>query len=130
MKNPSHKTEVSEANRIANEYGVTLHPSLLKKYPVGTPFYCLHHAEGTPVEFLEEPLINRVLFVLREKPPEELTVRFAAMRPVLGKLPKAYVKARAAYVKARDACLPFLLALWEKDYPDHPKWTAKDGLKF
>ena len=182
-----------KARRLAKKHGLTLHPSLLKQYPLGTPFYCLHHDHGTPVEFLEEPLINRVLFVLNKKRTRELPVRLAAMRLVIGKLPAeptragdacdkardacvkagdacvkagaaydkaraaydkaraaydkagaaydkaraaydkardAYDKARDAYDKARDAYLPKLLALWKKDYPDHPKWTAKNGLEF
>ena len=144
MKKPSHKNLVTQAKRLAKKRGLTLHPSLLAEYPLGTLFYCLHHDHGVPVEFLDEPLINRVLYVLEFKPAYELPVRFAAMRPVIGKFRDAFNKARDAYNKAwdafnkardafnkaRDAFAPALLALWKKDYPDHPKWSVKNGLKF
>lgn len=136
---------------LAASKGITLHPSLLAEYPVGTPFYALHHNEPSPVEFLTEPLINRVRFVLDNKPPHELAVRLAAMRPVLGKLPAAYDTAwaaydtawaavdtawapydtaRAAYDTARAAYAPSLIAQWDEEYPDHPKWTVEAGLTF
>ena len=176
---------------LAKRRGLTLHPSLLKTYPIGTPFYCLHHNNRWPVEFLEEPLAVRLHWILTKKPRGELAVRLKAIRPVKGKLPKTlvkamktygraladYTKARAAhdrakatyvgihhvttwdaydkvsgdYGKARsrydralndyhraladyaltlDGCLSDLLALWDKDYPDHPKWSQETGLKF
>mgnify|MGYP001563257350 CR=1 FL=1 len=117
---------------LAASKGLTLHPSLLAEYPIGTLFYCLHHDNKIPVEELTEPLINRVRFVLENKPQHELAVRLAAMRPVLDNAKRAtldadYEAKRATLYADYEADA---VAQWDEEYPDHPKWTVATGLEF
>ena len=66
--------------------------------PVGSPMWHLHHEEL--LEWLTEPLINRVEYVRAAKPAAEIETRLRWMKPVLGTLPAPVVKAWAAYGKA------------------------------
>ena len=69
--------------------------------PVGSPMWHLHH-EGL-LEWLTEPLINRVKYVQQKKPTPEIETRLRWMTPVLGTLPAPIAKAWAAYNKASAA---------------------------
>ena len=118
--------------------------------PVGSPMWHLHH-EGL-LEWLTEPLINRVAYVRAAKSADEIETRLRWMTPVLGTLPStvvraraaydearaasdeawaAYIKARAAYVKARAAsvkalaaALPAIEALHAIEHPGCP-WDGR-----
>ena len=67
--------------------------------PVGSPMWHLHH-EGL-MEWLTEPLVDRVNYVEKYKAETEIETRLRWMTPVLGTLPASVVKARAAYDEAR-----------------------------
>jgi hypothetical protein len=128
---------ILEIQSLALAQGLTLDPSLLKDYPLGTYFWAVHHQ--TIFEPLTEPLANRIEYILTDKAANERAVRLAALRPVkdakaCDKACATYDKARATYAKARakaydkaydKACATHdkaLLALWAQEYPDHPKW--------
>lgn len=63
----------------------------------------IHH--NILVEPLTEPIENRIEFIREQKPAGEIELRLRLMKPVRGKLPKAVIKAYAAWDKACDkAC--------------------------
>jgi hypothetical protein len=132
----NQKPEIDEVLQLAKDQGITLDPCLLRDYPLGTLFWPIHHQKL--IEPLEEPLVNRVRYILTEKPKDERKIRLRALRPVqdVNNLPDIFVKARAEYVKARAECDKAraecgkdLLAQWDKEYPDHPAWD-RNGLIF
>lgn len=91
------------------------------KGEVGEFFFLLHH--GVLVEWLKEPLANRVRYVLTQKLKHQRLVRLTEMTPVLnvpehladarkaysdagkayGETWKAYIEARKVYNEARKA---------------------------
>ena len=74
----------------------TTHP------PVGAAMWHLHHSVDA-IEFLTEPLVNRVAYIRAHKPADEIETRLRWLTPVQGSLPAASDKTAAAYVKARAA---------------------------
>ena len=71
-------------------------------------YWHLHH--DILLESLTEPLKNRINFIKKEKPKNEIKLRLKLFRPFKGKLPvktakalEAYDKALEAYDKAREA---------------------------
>src|SRR5208283_4647534 len=69
--------------------------------------WCVHH--DTELEVLTEPIENRILFIVKEKPKNQLIVRLDNLRPVLStkaiKAQKAYDKATAPAWKAYEEVL-------------------------
>ena len=70
-------------------------------------YWHLHH--DILLESLTEPLKNRINFIKKEKPKNEIKLRLKLFRPFKGKLPvktakalEAYDKALEAYYKARE----------------------------
>ena len=123
------KDTTQEIAELARAQGITLDPCLLREYPIGTPFWCVHHSEIC--EPLTEPLANRIRYILTQKPEAERRVRLKALRPVMNRA--EYKKALAEYKKARaEAWAEYdkaLIPQWDAEYPDHPKWD-KHGLVF
>ena len=68
---------------------------------VGEPWKCLHHM--IPYEFTTEPVVNRVVYVLLNKPLDEIEVRLAEMEPWIWERFPAVEQAHGAYIKAMDA---------------------------
>ena len=145
---------ITEVEALAASKNLHLDPPLLVDYPIGTLFWCIHHA--LVVEPLYCPLVDRLEFILEYKPVSEHAVRLQALRPVKhpellpGELvedAQAEIAARAAYVadpraeSARAESMRTLLVLewdthhyhskllkqWAKEYPDHPRFDLKRG---
>ena len=81
---------------------------------VGALAWCIHH--GIELEILVEPPEARIEYILTSKVSAERALRLHEMRPVLGKLPIAVVKAYADYDKA--------YADYVKAYADYDKADA------
>jgi hypothetical protein len=118
------------------------------KRKVGGWYWHVHH--GILADPLTEPLRDRVRRIEADKPKSEVETRLRLMKPVRGKLPKAYaeawkayveaggayVEARKAYVEAGEAYVeatkayveagkaPELLALHAKECPNCP-WDGR-----
>ena len=75
---------------------------------IGSPWWCVHHA--VRLEHLTEPVENRAAYLRSLKPSHEVETRLRALRPVVGQLPPALVKAYADRQKA--------VADWRKAYAD------------
>ena len=88
-----------ELQALASTQGITLDPTLLEDYPIGTWFWAIHHE--VVAEPLTEPLANRIKFILTRKNASERKVRLAALRPV--KNPGAIAPAQKAYSEATVA---------------------------
>jgi hypothetical protein len=65
---------------LASEQGIVIDPSLLIDYPIGTWFYTIHHE--IVVEKLEEPLLNRIHYILTGMETEQRQIRFDSIRVV------------------------------------------------
>ena len=61
----------------------------------------VHH--DVLVEPLSAPLEERIAYIKEHKPQEEQELRLRLLKPVVGMLPDAVLKAVDAYTKARDA---------------------------
>ena len=94
---------ITKCDMLAASKNITLDPLLLEEYPVGTLFWAVHH--DRIVEPLCDPLVDRLEYVLQNKPSFELPVRLAAIRPVKHPelLPKELVVLTAAAVTAVQA---------------------------
>ena len=82
---------------------------------VGDPMWLLHHE--LLLEWLTEPVENRIAYILSEKPKREQARRLRELRPVKGPLPKTADAARAEYDAARaksDAAQAKADAAWAK----------------
>src|SRR3990167_1775890 len=64
-------------------------------------YWHLHH--DILLESLTEPLKNRINFIKKEKPKNEIKLRLKLFRPFKGKLPVKTAKAGEAYDKALEA---------------------------
>ena len=62
-------------------------------------YWWLHH--DTPIEWTDD-LDERWDYVMKNKPPLELSVRISAMRPVAGELPRELVTAREKYYAVEE----------------------------
>lgn len=71
------------------------------KGEVGEPWKLLHHK--VLLEWTTEPVVNRVEYVLLNKPLEEIEVRLAEMEPWVWEIPEGLAEAWDACNKARDA---------------------------
>ena len=65
---------------------------------VGDPMWLLHHE--LLLEWLTEPVENRIAYILSEKPKREQARRLRELRPVKGPLPKTVAAAWAEYAAA------------------------------
>ena len=74
------KTQLERVLELAKDQGITLDPCLLMEYPPGAWFWAIHHS--VIVEKLSEPLLNRVEYILTQKPNHEREIRLDAIRPV------------------------------------------------
>ena len=63
-------------------------------------YWHLHH--DILLESLTEPLKNRINFIKKEKPKNEIKLRLKLFRPFKGKLPVKTAKALEAYDKALE----------------------------
>ena len=112
----------TELQALASAQGITLDPSLLIEYPIGTWFWCIHHQ--IIAEQLNEPLANRIEFILTQKDVSERKIRLDALRPVKNPiavaaayetcneveapLRKAYVEVRGAAWKAYSEAMKII----------------------
>ena len=71
-------------------------------------YWHIHH--DRLLEVATEPIQNRIEYIKKEKPKEEIELRFKLLKQVKGKLPvsvdkawKAFDKAREVYDKASEA---------------------------
>ena len=71
---------IQDIEELAKSQNIDIDESLKLDYPVGTMFWCIHHA--VIVEPLEYPLVNRLEFILKDKPAEQRAIRLQALRPV------------------------------------------------
>jgi hypothetical protein len=202
MKNPHYERKQQNQIQMTNKelvlksakaQGLSIPRVLLKKHKVGTLFWAIHHSNL--VEATDEPIINRVDYILNGKSSHERKIRLAAMRPVknpdkvkeiqsasnavieelhcqrrvltrseevkrdealkaLGDRPvptpeyyvwrhernkvvshyhaeadRVSVELEKKIFEVRKNEREQLLALWDSEYPKHPKWD-KDGLVF
>ena|SRR3990167_2334025 len=67
------------------------------------PLFYWHIHHNKLCELLIEPLKERIAFIKKDKPKEEVSLRLKLLKPVKGKLPKGLVGAGKAYHKAWDA---------------------------
>ena len=65
-------------------------------------YWHIHHE--VLVEPLTEPLKNRIDYIKKNKPQEEVAVRLKLLKPVVGRLPKEVISTWEAYGKALEAC--------------------------
>jgi len=102
----------------------------------GEPWRCLHHRElfeyATTWQYpdnADEPVLNRIVYVLKNKPEAEISVRLQEMKPWTLKLPKKLVQAHTAYDQARTALdqayaaydqAPSTIRAMKKAWPDLP----------
>ena len=93
-----------------------------KGVEVGSPVWLCHHE--TFIELLEEPVENRINYILMSKPPGEQARRLREFRPVLGSLPDELNKARAELDKARAEC-DKADAEWDKAYAEWDRAYAE-----
>ena len=100
---------------LAASKNCTLDPLLLEEYPVGTLFWAVHH--DRIVEPLCDPLVERLEYVLQNKPQHELPVRLEAIRPVknTARLPTGLVELAAATVTAVQEYRAAVAAAVEND---------------
>jgi hypothetical protein len=131
---------LARAEGGADENGESI---LWNQEAVMTKFYWhVHH--DLLLEPLTEPLENRIEYVRKYKPKEQLETRLKWLAPVKGKLPKALIETGKAYKKAWEACKkacdvnrawatyekawfkhkPELEALHAKEHPGCP-WDGK-----
>ena len=75
--------------------------------PEATQGWCIHH--GQESEALSEPIVNRIAYILSEKPKREQVTRLDNMRPmsaasvaIVAPARKAYREAKATAAKAYD----------------------------
>lgn len=135
---------------LAKSCDIMLDPVLLIDYPVGTYFWAVHH--NIVMEELDEPLINRLAYILNYKLWHEHKARIKAIRPVqdpvrLASTLVAYDASVSpvweALAKGRDRSLnetnrvweesrrlynEYLLPQWNEEYPDHPMFYPDVGL--
>ena len=64
-----------------------------KNVSIGDWMQWLHH--GEPIEKTNEPIMNRINYVVENKPPREIRGRLRAMRPASSKQVKAYADYQA-----------------------------------
>mgnify|MGYP001604131148 CR=1 FL=1 len=102
-----------------------------------------HIHDDQLLDFLSEPIENRIAFIKESKLPSEVPLRLRLLKKVKGKLPAAYVKASAAYDKAYtaydkasaaydkayDDYLPEIEALHKKECADCP-WSSEQQTIF
>jgi hypothetical protein len=93
------------------------------------PIFYWHIHHDVLVEALTEPLKNRIDYIKKNKPKDEIPLRLKCIKRVKGKLPvqfveankalveanKAQVEANKALVEANKACLPQLFKLHKKE---------------
>ena len=82
----------------------------------------VHH--DVLVESLTEPFKNRVAFIKKNKPKEEIPLRLKLFKKVKGKLPEEVIKAWEAYDKALQKHHKEIEALHKKECPNCP-WDSK-----
>ena len=74
----------------------------------------IHH--DVLIEPLTEPIENRIAYIKANKPEEEIPVRLRLLKPVVGALPAAVVRAWAAREKA--------WAAYDKEWAAYKKAVA------
>ena len=84
------------------------------------PFWHIHHE--VLLEWSDD-IQERIDYIKAHKPPHEVETRLRLLKPVQGALPPKLVKAKAAYAKAYDECLPQIEALHALECPDCP-WNG------
>ena len=67
--------------------------------PEATQGWCIHH--GQEWEALSEPIVNRIAYILSEKPKREQVTRLDNMRPMSAASVAIVAPARKAYTKAK-----------------------------
>ena len=111
--------------------------------PEATQGWCIHHRQEW--EALSEPIVNRIAYILSEKPKREQVTRLDNMRPMsaasavivaparkayrdaIATAAKAYTKAKAAAWKAYDEAMA---AAWKAhDEAIAPAWRAYNDAK-
>ena len=99
-------------------------------------YWHIHHDQL--FQYKTGTIKNRIAFIKREKPKEEIAIRLRLLKPVKGPLPVkldkavaarkkawgAYVKAGAVYDKAGAACKPQLEALHKRECRGCP-WNGE-----
>ena len=114
-------------------------------------YWHLHH--NSLIDFLTEPIENRIKYIKENKPKAEIELRLKLLKPIKGKLPEEYIKAwqkfyeakqkydeaklkyqeagqkheeawKKYYEKVGQTCKPQILALHKKECPNCP-WTGK-----
>lgn len=119
------------------------HDDVSQHPPVGTWMWHLHHE--VLAEPLTAPLVNRLRYIRKNKPPAERPTRLGCIDVIRGEIPAALVTASAAWVKAsaawvkayaaritadaawdkaKAAWLPEFEALHAIEHPDCP-WDGK-----
>jgi len=89
-----------------------------------TIYWHIHHHRL--LEFLTEPIEDRIAYIKAEKPMYEVETRLRWMTPVQGGLPTGLVKAGAAYVKAWAAYDEAQAAYDEAQAAYDEAWAAYD----
>ena len=111
--------------------------------PEATQGWCIHH--GQESEALSEPIVNRIAYILSEKPKREQVTRLDNMRPmsaasvaIVAPARKAYREAIATAAKAYDEAIATAEKAYTKamaaavnahDEAIAPAWKAYDEAK-
>ena len=89
----------------------------------------VHH--NVLIELLTEPIENRIKYIKKFKPKNEIELRLKLLKVVKGELPKEFVEAWHEYVEARQEYVEVykkyesqILALHEKECPNC-SWNGK-----
>ena len=91
-------------------------------------YWHIHHY--IPIEPLTQPLKNRIEYIKKFKPKDEVPLRLKLLGPVEGKLPAGFVKIAENYVKARKAYDKAWKA-YDKAWKDYGKaWEAYSNAVF
>lgn len=61
-------------------------------------YWHIHH--DTLLESRNEPIKNRIKYIKENKPKDEIKLRLKLLKPVKGKLPNKFIKAKEAYDEA------------------------------
>src|SRR3990167_10405940 len=73
-----------------------------KKKPIKKISWFWHIHHEVLLEFLTEPLKNRIKFIKENKPKNEIKLRLKLMKPIKRKLPKEFSEAGQKYDEAKQ----------------------------
>ena len=89
--------------------------------------WCWHIHDTTLLEPLTEPLKNRIEYIKKNKPKDEIPLRLKLLKRVKGKLPKEIIEARQKCYETRQKCIEMrqkydYFEAWQKCYGARQKY--------